>query len=92
MSGTITELDLPTGETVGGAAVLQPTLVASRGGSIELVAPEGLRLDGALRGAGGGANAEGGRLALGVTDNLVRLSVGVEDVADLLAELETALA
>ncbi|MBP6626485.1 MAG: cystathionine gamma-synthase [Arenimonas sp.] len=32
------------------------------------------------------------RLALGVTDNLVRLSVGVEDVADLLAELETALA
>ncbi len=32
------------------------------------------------------------RIALGVTDNLVRLSVGVEDVADLLAELETALA
>jgi cystathionine gamma-lyase len=32
------------------------------------------------------------RAALGVTDNLVRLSVGVEDVADLLAELEVALA
>ena len=32
------------------------------------------------------------RAALGVTDNLVRLSVGVEDVADLLAELEAALA
>ena len=47
--------------------MLQPTLVASRGGSIDLVAPEGLRLDGALRGAGGGANAEGGRLALGVS-------------------------
>ncbi|MBW8311779.1 MAG: cystathionine gamma-synthase [Rhizobium sp.] len=31
------------------------------------------------------------RAALGVTDNLVRLSVGVEDVADLLAELEDAL-
>lgn len=31
------------------------------------------------------------RAALGVTDNLVRLSVGVEDVADLLAELEEAL-
>jgi len=32
------------------------------------------------------------RAALGVTDNLVRLSVGVEDVADLRAELENALA
>jgi cystathionine gamma-lyase len=31
------------------------------------------------------------RAALGVTDNLVRLSVGVEDVADLRAELERAL-
>jgi cystathionine gamma-lyase len=31
------------------------------------------------------------RAALGVTDNLVRLSVGVEDVADLRAELESAL-
>jgi cystathionine gamma-lyase len=29
---------------------------------------------------------------LGVTDNLVRLSVGVEDVADLRAELAHALA
>ncbi len=32
------------------------------------------------------------RAALGVTDNLVRLSVGVEDVADLRAELDHALA
>jgi cystathionine gamma-lyase len=31
------------------------------------------------------------RAELGVTDNLVRLSVGVEDVADLRAELERAL-
>ena len=31
------------------------------------------------------------RAALGVTDNLVRLSVGVEDVADLKAELAAAL-
>lgn len=31
------------------------------------------------------------RAALGVSDNLVRLSVGVEDVRDLLAELEEAL-
>jgi cystathionine gamma-lyase len=32
------------------------------------------------------------RAQLGVTDNLVRLSVGVEDVADLRAELASALA
>ena len=32
------------------------------------------------------------RAAHGISDSLVRLSVGVEDVADLLAELETALA
>jgi cystathionine gamma-lyase len=31
------------------------------------------------------------RAALGVTDNLVRLSVGVEDLEDLRAELESAL-
>lgn len=31
------------------------------------------------------------RAALGITDNLVRLSVGVEDVADLRAELSSAL-
>jgi len=31
------------------------------------------------------------REALGITDNLVRLSVGIEDVADLKADLEQAL-
>ena len=31
------------------------------------------------------------RAALGISDALVRLSVGVEDVADLRAELEGAL-
>jgi cystathionine gamma-lyase len=32
------------------------------------------------------------RTQLGITDNLVRLSVGIEDVADLFADLEQALA
>jgi cystathionine gamma-lyase len=32
------------------------------------------------------------RAALGIADNLVRLSVGIEDVADLQAELDRALA
>ena len=32
------------------------------------------------------------RARLGIHDNLVRLSVGVEDVADLRAELDAALA
>ena len=31
------------------------------------------------------------RTALGITDGIVRLSCGVEDVADLLADLEQAL-
>jgi len=32
------------------------------------------------------------RRALGITDGLVRISVGVEDVRDILADLEQALA
>ena len=32
------------------------------------------------------------RAELGISDGLIRLSVGVEDVADLLAELNYALA
>jgi cystathionine gamma-lyase len=31
------------------------------------------------------------RAALGISDNLIRLSVGVEDVADLRADLDQAL-
>jgi len=32
------------------------------------------------------------RRALGITDGLVRISVGIEDVRDILADLEQALA
>jgi cystathionine beta-lyase/cystathionine gamma-synthase len=32
------------------------------------------------------------REAMGVTEGLVRLSVGIEDIADLLADLDQALA
>jgi O-succinylhomoserine sulfhydrylase len=32
------------------------------------------------------------RLAVGITEDLLRLSVGLEDVEDLLADLEEALA
>ena len=31
------------------------------------------------------------RAALGINDSLIRLSVGIEDVADLIADLERAL-
>jgi methionine-gamma-lyase len=31
------------------------------------------------------------RMAAGITDGLVRLSVGLEDVEDLIADLESAL-
>jgi O-succinylhomoserine sulfhydrylase len=33
-----------------------------------------------------------GRAAVGITDGVVRLSVGLEDTADLLTDLEQALA
>jgi cystathionine gamma-lyase len=32
------------------------------------------------------------RARLGITDNLVRLSVGIEDINDLIADLDQALA
>ncbi|HET7088818.1 MAG TPA: PLP-dependent transferase, partial [Anaerolineae bacterium] len=32
------------------------------------------------------------RYRLGITDGVVRLSVGIEDVADIVADLEQALA
>ncbi|MEO7168626.1 MAG: PLP-dependent transferase, partial [Chthoniobacterales bacterium] len=39
-----------------------------------------------------GAIPEEKRIALGITESLVRLSVGVEDVEDLRDDLKTALA
>ncbi len=38
------------------------------------------------------ALGEKGRKAIGITDGLVRISVGIEDVGDILADLEQALA
>jgi len=32
------------------------------------------------------------RLDIGITDGLIRISVGIEDVEDLIADLEQALA
>jgi cystathionine gamma-lyase/cystathionine beta-lyase/cystathionine gamma-lyase/homocysteine desulfhydrase len=37
------------------------------------------------------ALGEKGRKAIGITDGLVRISVGIEDVDDLLADLDQAL-
>lgn len=33
-----------------------------------------------------------GRIAAGVSDNLIRLSIGLEDVNDLIADLDQAIA
>jgi cystathionine gamma-lyase len=32
------------------------------------------------------------RLKVGITDNMIRMSVGIEDLADLIEDLRTALA
>jgi cystathionine beta-lyase/cystathionine gamma-synthase len=37
------------------------------------------------------AVGEKGRRAIGITDGMVRLSIGIEDVRDIIADLETAL-
>jgi len=37
------------------------------------------------------ALGEKGRKAIGITDGLVRISVGIENVEDLLADLDDAL-
>jgi cystathionine beta-lyase/cystathionine gamma-synthase len=39
-----------------------------------------------------GAIGEKGRKAIGITDGMVRLSVGIEDVDDIIADLDQALA
>ncbi|HEX8801474.1 MAG TPA: PLP-dependent transferase [Terriglobales bacterium] len=38
------------------------------------------------------AIGEKGRKAIGLTDGMVRISVGIEDVEDLIADLDQALA
>jgi cystathionine beta-lyase/cystathionine gamma-synthase len=38
------------------------------------------------------ALGEKGRKAIGITDGLVRISVGIEDVGDIVEDLEQALA
>jgi cystathionine gamma-lyase/cystathionine beta-lyase/cystathionine gamma-lyase/homocysteine desulfhydrase len=38
------------------------------------------------------AIGEKGRKAIGLTDGMVRISVGIEDVEDVIADLEQALA
>ena len=39
-----------------------------------------------------GAGCEGTQGAIGITDGLVRISVGIEDVQDILDDLEVGLA
>jgi cystathionine gamma-lyase/cystathionine beta-lyase/cystathionine gamma-lyase/homocysteine desulfhydrase len=38
------------------------------------------------------AVGEKGRKAIGITDGMVRISVGIEDVNDIVADLDQALA
>lgn len=60
------------------------TLAESLGGVESLISHPGLMSHGSLPAAR--------RETLGITDNLVRLSVGIEDVADLKRDLEAAFA
>ena len=73
VAGTAAVLDLPGAAGVTGDSALVARTVASRGGEISLLAPEGMTLDGLLRGASGASGGsgaqrpEGGSLAIGVS-------------------------
>lgn len=67
VSGAAATLDLPSVGGVSTRPATTPTLVASRGGSVDLLAPEGITLDATFRAAGGTEGVEGGRLAVGVS-------------------------
>lgn len=75
VSGTRGELDVRTGQSaiLPEAAVYRRETVASRGGQLSIVAPEGWALDGQLKGASGangGAGPEGGTLSLALSRRL----------------------
>jgi hypothetical protein len=79
VSGASTTLDLRANPGVSVGSATAPRTVASRGGTITLIAPESLTLSGTLRGAAGAgdgqAQPQGGTLAIGIS-RLRGFSVG----------------
>ncbi|MBL8226202.1 MAG: filamentous hemagglutinin family protein [Chromatiales bacterium] len=67
VAGAQAVLDLPAAGGVSTGPVTVATTVGSRGGRVDLLAPEGIVLDATLRGAGGTASNAGATLALGVS-------------------------
>jgi filamentous hemagglutinin family protein len=67
VSGAQAVLDLPAAGGVSTGPVTVATTVGSRGGRVDLLAPEGIVLDATLRGSGGTSGNAGATLALGVS-------------------------
>jgi filamentous hemagglutinin family protein len=67
VSGAQAVLDLPARGGLSTGATTVATTVGSRGGRVDLLAPEGIVLDATLSGAGGTAGNAGATLAVGVS-------------------------
>jgi cystathionine beta-lyase/cystathionine gamma-synthase len=88
MSGFGSMITFETGSLANAARILKRvrvcTLAESLGGVETLISHPATMTHAAL--------GEKGRRAIGLTDGMVRISVGIEDVDDILADLDQALA
>ena len=71
------------------AALRMPTTFEHVKEAREVGVNVGMRIDQRMTHAGLGAK---GRKAIGITDGMVRISVGIEDVEDIVDDLDRALA
>ncbi len=88
MSGFGAMITFETGSLANAAKMLKRVRVCSLGeslGGVETLISHPATMTHAALG-------EKGRKAIGITDGMVRISVGIEDVADILADLAQALA
>lgn len=88
MSGFGSMITIETGSLANAARMLKRvqvcTLGESLGGVETLISHPATMTHAAL--------GEKGRAAIGITDGMVRISVGIEDVGDIIADLDQALA
>lgn len=88
MSGFGSMITFETGSLANAARLLKRVRVCSLGeslGGVETLISHPATMTHAALG-------EKGRAAIGITDSMVRISVGIEDVEDIIADLDQALA
>jgi cystathionine gamma-lyase/cystathionine beta-lyase/cystathionine gamma-lyase/homocysteine desulfhydrase len=88
MSGFGSMITFETGSLANAAKMLKRVRVCSLGeslGGVETLISHPATMTHAGLG-------QQGRAAIGITDGMVRISVGIEDLADIIADLDQALA